>query len=316
MIKKLLFSFLAMSAISFTADAVEFDLLPTLGTGGWGSSYDAASQTITIESAWSAGGWWFGDSDFSAYDEMVMEIEPLDYPVYLAITYVEDSDSKSEATADAGTTKIVCLLDADRKNQIQAIWLQSPQAGEIVVRAAYFQSQAPFDPTAPVDFIEESQTLTDWNFFNIKPYDFQVAQLSEGDQICMDYSSENGGAYKIVNPDGWSIYPFFTKTEGYSEENSIAPFEAGDHTVKFTLSADDITALCNKGMTIQGDGATINKVYLQRYGNSSRIETSVGSNDNCPVEYFNIQGVRITNPENGGLYIRRQGNKIEKIIIR
>ena len=38
-------------------------------------------------------------------------------------------------------------------------------------------------------------------------------------------------------------------------------------------------------------------------------------NANAPVEYFNLQGVRVANPENG-LYIRRQGNKVEKIIIR
>ena len=37
---------------------------------------------------------------------------------------------------------------------------------------------------------------------------------------------------------------------------------------------------------------------------------------NAPVEYFNLQGVRVANPENG-LYIRRQGNKkSRKIIIR
>ena len=38
-------------------------------------------------------------------------------------------------------------------------------------------------------------------------------------------------------------------------------------------------------------------------------------NANAPVEYFNLQGVRVANPENG-LYIRRQGSKVEKIIIR
>ena len=37
--------------------------------------------------------------------------------------------------------------------------------------------------------------------------------------------------------------------------------------------------------------------------------------ENAPVEYFNLQGVRVANPENG-LYIRRQGNKVEKIFLR
>ena len=41
----------------------------------------------------------------------------------------------------------------------------------------------------------------------------------------------------------------------------------------------------------------------------SNIEADV----NAPVEYFNLQGVRVANPENG-LYIMRQGNKVTKVI--
>lgn len=36
--------------------------------------------------------------------------------------------------------------------------------------------------------------------------------------------------------------------------------------------------------------------------------------DDAPVEYFNLQGVRVTNPEHG-LFIRRQGNKTTKVIL-
>ncbi len=38
-------------------------------------------------------------------------------------------------------------------------------------------------------------------------------------------------------------------------------------------------------------------------------------NENAPVEYFNLQGVRVENPSNG-LYIKRQGNKVTKVIVR
>ena len=36
--------------------------------------------------------------------------------------------------------------------------------------------------------------------------------------------------------------------------------------------------------------------------------------ENAPVEYFNLQGVRVENPANG-LYIQRQGNKVAKVIL-
>ncbi len=43
--------------------------------------------------------------------------------------------------------------------------------------------------------------------------------------------------------------------------------------------------------------------------------TNIEADTNAPVEYFNLQGVRVENPENG-LYIRRQGNKVSKVIIK
>lgn len=35
----------------------------------------------------------------------------------------------------------------------------------------------------------------------------------------------------------------------------------------------------------------------------------------APVEYFNLQGIRVDNPR-GGIFIRRQGNKVQKVQIR
>lgn len=37
--------------------------------------------------------------------------------------------------------------------------------------------------------------------------------------------------------------------------------------------------------------------------------------DNASAEYYNLQSVRVENPA-AGLYIRRQGSKVEKVIVR
>ena len=37
--------------------------------------------------------------------------------------------------------------------------------------------------------------------------------------------------------------------------------------------------------------------------------------ENAPVEYYNLQGVRVANPENG-IYIRRQGSKVSKVLVK
>ncbi len=48
---------------------------------------------------------------------------------------------------------------------------------------------------------------------------------------------------------------------------------------------------------------------------SSAIESiSAPSNDEAPVEYYNLQGARVINPT-PGIYIQRQGNKVRKIVI-
>lgn len=63
------------------------------------------------------------------------------------------------------------------------------------------------------------------------------------------------------------------------------------------------------------DLALINNSIYQfnnRTGETIGIETVISSENN-PVEYFNMQGIRVAKP-NKGLYIKKQGTKIAKII--
>ncbi len=41
----------------------------------------------------------------------------------------------------------------------------------------------------------------------------------------------------------------------------------------------------------------------------------IGAVENAPVEYFNLQGIRVANPDNG-IYIRRQGSKVTKVLVK
>lgn len=62
------------------------------------------------------------------------------------------------------------------------------------------------------------------------------------------------------------------------------------------------------------------------YAESTRIEGNFFSgvenvaadaiDANAPVEYFNLQGIRVATPEAGQLLIKRQGNKATKVVIR
>ena len=61
-------------------------------------------------------------------------------------------------------------------------------------------------------------------------------------------------------------------------------------------------------------GGKVAMYTLEVPGDLTGIE-SVGAEDvEAPVEYYNLQGVKVDNPSNG-LYIKRQGNKVTKVIL-
>lgn len=50
----------------------------------------------------------------------------------------------------------------------------------------------------------------------------------------------------------------------------------------------------------------------------SKVEAGVADLDaeaGAPVEYFNLQGIRVANPERGNIYIVRQGSSVKKVIL-
>ena len=58
------------------------------------------------------------------------------------------------------------------------------------------------------------------------------------------------------------------------------------------------------------------KDFMDIIDNLAGIEDVIADEDaDAPVEYFNLNGVRVDNPQNG-IYIKRQGKKIEKVIIK
>lgn len=82
-------------------------------------------------------------------------------------------------------------------------------------------------------------------------------------------------------------------------------------TVGVTKGAEG-TWYTNIAPSVGADEILLPKLYKK--GGSSSVET-ITVDQNAPVEYFNLQGIRVENPANG-LYIRRQGNNVAKVYIR
>lgn len=73
------------------------------------------------------------------------------------------------------------------------------------------------------------------------------------------------------------------------------------------------TAYCNLGSFGQWRGC---KLTLPFYLEEAGISDVTVDNENAPVEYFNLQGMRVNEPAAGQVVIRRQGTKVEKIFVK
>ena len=65
------------------------------------------------------------------------------------------------------------------------------------------------------------------------------------------------------------------------------------------------------------DGLTAGTDYIlpNIYVKASTAVSDIVVDADAPVEYYNLQGIRVANPENG-IYIRRQGNSVSKVYVR
>ncbi|MCI9285579.1 MAG: hypothetical protein HFJ91_07265 [Muribaculaceae bacterium] len=59
----------------------------------------------------------------------------------------------------------------------------------------------------------------------------------------------------------------------------------------------------------------IGTVTVREKDESGITDAIIGGANDAPVEYFNLQGVRVDNPTPGNVYIRRQGEDVKKIVL-
>lgn len=86
-----------------------------------------------------------------------------------------------------------------------------------------------------------------------------------------------------------------------------------DITLSSKVNLDNINVvayLIDLRTGVVENAATVKSKY---YNGVADVE--VDNNENAPVEYFNLQGVRVANPSTG-IFIRRQGTSVSKVMVR
>lgn len=140
--------------------------------------------------------------------------------------------------------------------------------------------------------------------YDVSPYPFMKSIMRP--MIAKDVTDEEFEA-KILGESPEVLEPF-TATFDDQKNLTVSP-------CTFYMRSKDMTTISRAGGTpkYKVGEAEVLGLYFTNNDNSG-IE-GVVAEDNAPAEYYNLQGIKVENPENG-MYIRRQGGKATKVIVR
>jgi hypothetical protein len=126
------------------------------------------------------------------------------------------------------------------------------------------------------------------------------------------------GAIHPISDYSTALYNFSAKAVSADGEDNVYKFTVGQFK-GFAKDADGnyITDEYNQqGITFNVyNGATLKTVQVKVAADKGSVGNVAVDESAAPVEYFNLQGVRVANPQNG-LYIRRQGTKATKVLVK
>lgn len=194
---------------------------------------------------------------------------------------------------------------------------------EVYVTNVYFYNngETPVDPIDPVEPVEPNgQTFkgsvdgtasqTENDVVNEYSFTLEYTIVYNEDAtltISGKYIFSNGEPFGMVPGDLFinnaAVPGGFTMTDGIRTLTTTDTYKAGDKlNIEFYIPA--------------GAGSVVKTPVEYVVGSvSDGPSTGVAAVEaaEAEVEYYNLQGVRVANPENG-IFIRRQGNKVSKVI--
>lgn len=313
-----LLSAIAMAATGLSAATLDLPLEKLNTKWGDGTVYDPETKTITFTESWKGCGWWLGNADYSEFDKLVVEFEPTDVNVKAAVEY-NGGIAASDAIVSPGADKVECTLNQEGKADVKQIYLQTNNPGKIVLKAAYLTNNEP-----PV---EMDRT------------DLPLDNLSTGWGCTYDPETHT------INYDegAWKGKGWWLGDVDYSEyQKVVVEFEPVDFNVQLVIEYVDKEVGSSKSMANAGSeivecefnktgAANVMQIYIQNsavgsltlkaaYLAKPKADGVQGilddkSDISAPAEYFTIQGVRVHDPSKG-LYIRRQGDKVSKVMLK
>ncbi len=173
-----------------------------------------------------------------------------------------------------------------------------------------------------------TDTYTIKNFLGGSDYSFTITDTQKGSSTVVgntitinkqgDYTAPTD--YVIFSKNGAESIRFKNITPMPNGTASKFSKNGDELIVRFNVDYNDSFETYSDGQWTKMEstnsvviGAVIPKI---KEGGSSAIENVIDNDDNAPVEYYNLQGVRINEPAAGQVVIRRQGSKVSKVVVR
>ncbi len=121
-----------------------------------------------------------------------------------------------------------------------------------------------------------------------------------------------GGSFVVISEASYQMSRGKTKEQVKDKAGKLADG-------KITFPAKGLSLWCEDWTPFDGENGAL---YVANESGKFSVKipdpsaiTTIDDDDNAPIEYFNLQGIRIDNPVDG-LYIRRQGNRAAKIMMK
>ena len=300
-----------------------------------GGVYDAEESTLTFEPQVVASGLSDMNAEFESimavvvdnYDEFI-EDHPIVFDVDIPnrnLFYMCDTDDEGYSTNCLG---LVCM-DQDNEKVGFMDWLAMIDLNQVNGLSAFTYYNSNDEPvqerTLVYNEVVEGNLVTTglFGYFGF-PVTFTLNQETNtavaDNQVVVTMGDGTGAEYDfmfynmIFNEDS-------TKASvGEPVETfEIIPQEGAEGILTYIYK--DLTVVCtpyNGQMAPLVDGGFIYGFQILYVGDifdpTGIHDVQLDKNTNAPVEYYNLQGIRVNEPTKGGIYIRRQGNVSTKIM--
>ncbi len=253
--------------------------------------YDAGTATFTDATMNSALPYVFGFEEYEKLQETFANQLDVNLPDYYTVEVPRQANSK-----DSGSFRLVHPFATYYDN--------------------YLSTQLEYDPV--VDYLVYN--VADPNKAYVEPCATGIYYLTNSNSyIMMVYGSTNqmqGGAE--ASEDVWGTYSdgvlTFDKLEIPSGAETYNDCLGGLSwsQASYNYTQGEVTYAEWSELVLEPE-----KFKISGSATGGVQNVAADAQDlNAPVEYFNLQGIRVMNPEAGQLLIQRQGNKATKVVIR